>query len=181
MDYSPFAPHGFNLLWGFGILFYAVFVIIAVAVVVALIVLLARFLVVGTKAAQLYLKLNGPATPEPVSYANPVHTPPAPESAPAPAESTPTGVEPVAEEDAVDAPAPAGFEPKSAAAHVNAAHPSDPTPPDIRADDLVFSDDVIPSAVETESEVLEPTVVPPVKKPARAPRKPRTPPISPNE
>ena len=165
MNYNPLIPHGFNLLWGFGILFYIVFVILAVIVAVALIVLLARFLIIGTKAAQLYVSLNGPATPAAAAQT------PQPSTDPAP--TVPAG-------DAAQTTAP---EPKAEPAStvvIDTPHAADPTPPDVRADDLVFSDSVIPPADDTESEVVEPTVVPPVKKPVtRAPRKPRTPPVVP--
>ena len=181
MDYNPLLPHGFNLLWGVGIIFYLAFVLFAIGVVIGLIILLARFLLVGTRAAQLYLSLNGPSAAEARSAADaaaatpaPTPAPASPAPAPAPAAAPDAPAPPVGAEQVVAEPAaaePAVAEP-GVAGPAAPVHAEDPTPPDVRSDDIVFSDDVIPPASNDD---IPPA--PPVRKPAtRAPRKPKTPP-----
>lgn len=182
MDYSPFMPHGFNFLFGFGVIIYIAFVMLAVGVVLGLLILLVRFLLVGTRAAQLYLSLNGPSAAETAAAADaaaatprPTYAPtpapePGPAAAPTAAPAAPSAsAEHVAAEPVTTAPAEAEPAPAGSATPV---HAEDPTPPDVRSDDIVFSEDVIPPAASEDT-----PPAPPARKPAtRAPRKPKTPP-----
>lgn len=63
---TPFdGPHevGFGLFGLLGIIVWGFFALLALAVAVGLIFLLVRFLLVATRAAQLYISRNGRATP----------------------------------------------------------------------------------------------------------------------
>jgi hypothetical protein len=84
--------------WGYfgfvhvvGLIAYGVFALLALAVVTGLVILLVRFLLIGTKAAQLYVAKNSPAkTASPVTGpATSGSTEPA--SRPTPPTTTPTG------------------------------------------------------------------------------------------
>jgi hypothetical protein len=177
MDYTPFMPHGLNFLWGIGIVVYIAFIMLAIGVVLGLLIVLVRFLLVGTRAAQLYLTLNGPTPAEKAAAADAAASAPRPTPAPTPAPAPaapPVGAEQVAPEPVAAEPAttatpdvaPAPAEPEVP------VHTEDPTPPDVRSDDIVFSEDVIPPAATDDA-----PPAPPARKPAtRAPRKPKTPP-----
>ena len=84
--------------WGYfgfvhvvGLIAYGVFALLALAVVTGLVILLVRFLLIGTKAAQLYVAKNSPTkTASPVTGpATSGSTEPA--SRPTPPTTTPTG------------------------------------------------------------------------------------------
>ena len=84
--------------WGYfgfvhvvGLIAYGVFALLALAVVTGLVILLVRFLLIGTKAAQLYVSKNSPTkTASPVTGpATSGSTEPA--SRPTPPTTTPTG------------------------------------------------------------------------------------------
>ena len=84
--------------WGYfgfvhvvGLIAYGIFALLALAVVTGLVILLVRFLLVGTKAAQIYVGKNTPTkTAAPVT--DPATTGPTePASHPTPATTTPTG------------------------------------------------------------------------------------------
>ena len=85
----PINGHGFGAVAGiFGAIIWAVGSLIALAVIVALIVLLARFLWIGTRAAQRYLELNGSPTPGPTA-GPPAASPAAAATTTAPATTAP--------------------------------------------------------------------------------------------
>jgi len=75
--YGP--GNGFGLMDGFrhlgGLIAGALFTFLLVAVIVGLLILLARFLIVGTKAAQLYVNKNAPAKAAAATSTSPTPTP----------------------------------------------------------------------------------------------------------
>ena len=103
MSYGPM----FNPLHVAGIVLYGVFVLVCLAVFILIAVLLVRFLLVGTKAAQLYIS-NNPGTKHAPPPPRP-GTPPAAPAAPTPASSqppvAPSAAPPAAEPTEPDAPA----------------------------------------------------------------------------
>jgi len=88
MNYGP----GFDGFGGFphliGLAFYGIFVLLMIGVFLTLAFLLARFLLVGTRAAKIYVEKNSSTVAAPAAT-----TPPAPSSAPATA-TTPAAAEP---------------------------------------------------------------------------------------
>lgn len=93
---NPFdGPYGgFGFFWPLGVIAWGFLSLIAFAVIVGLIFLLVRFLLIGTRAAQLYIATNEPVRPAPptsTTTAAPVPAAPPAQSAtvPAPA-ATPT-------------------------------------------------------------------------------------------
>jgi hypothetical protein len=65
-----------------GAIVYGIFALLSLAIVVALVFFFVRFLLIGTRAAQLYIDLNGPPKP---AKSGPRASAPAPTRAPAPA------------------------------------------------------------------------------------------------
>jgi len=189
MNYSdtiPFMPHGLNFLWGIGVIVYVAFIMLAIGVVLGLLIVLVRFLLVGTRAAQLYLTLNGPTPAERAAAADAAASAPQPAPSPAPTPARapaapPVGAEQVVPEQVAAEPVttePVTAEPVTtvtrdvAPAPAEPVHTEDPTPPDVRSDDIIFSEDVIPPAATDDA-----PPAPPARKPAtRAPRKPKSPP-----
>ncbi len=87
---------GFHDVFGIlGAIVYGLFFVLCLVVAVGLIVLLVRFLLVATRAAQLYVEKNGPAKPAapgvpPAPPASPAETAPSSVATPA-APSAPAG------------------------------------------------------------------------------------------
>src|SRR5690606_32240849 len=96
MDFTP--PFGFAPLHLFGAIMYGLFSFLALVAAIAVVFLLVRFLLVATKAAQLYVARHEPArdTTPPTVPAAAVPTPPAPESPTAPEPPTATRPAPAA-------------------------------------------------------------------------------------
>ena len=69
----------------FGFIIYGLFALLSVAVAVAVIFFLVRFLIYGTKAAQLYIAKNSPAKPAAAAPAEPTPAPAPATPAPSPA------------------------------------------------------------------------------------------------
>lgn len=97
--------------WGYfgfvhvvGLIAYGVFALLALAVVTGLVILLVRFLLIGTKAAQLYIAKNGVAKNDAATTAP--SKPAAPESRPTPTASAPETTTPLSPVDAAIAPTP---------------------------------------------------------------------------
>jgi cytoskeletal protein RodZ len=93
---NPFGgPHdmGFGVFGLLGLIVWGFFALLSLAVVVGLIFLLVRFLLIGTRAAQLYLYTNSPLR----------HTPPG--ESPTRATAAPTATAPAATAPDSDAPA----------------------------------------------------------------------------
>ena len=99
----------------FGFIVYGLFALLSIAVTVAVIFFLVRFLIYGTKAAQLYIAKNAPAetaaAPAARAAAAPAPAPVAP--APAPSDNATTAVLPPVEVAPVEVP-PADAAPKTA-------------------------------------------------------------------
>jgi hypothetical protein len=74
----------------FGFILYGIFALLSVAVAVAVIFFLIRFLIVGTKAAQLYIAKNTPAKPA-APVTEPATRGPVEPSSPVGPTTTPTG------------------------------------------------------------------------------------------
>lgn len=87
-DVNPLLPGGPPWGFWFGQIFAGILLTAALVVVA---VLLIRYLVVATRAAQLYLDLNRPTTPAAAAPVPPVAPTPAPAAAPA-ADPTPPNV-----------------------------------------------------------------------------------------
>jgi predicted lipid-binding transport protein (Tim44 family) len=77
---------GFGLL---GMVLYGIFTIIAIGISVGVTILLVRFLVITTKAAQLYIAKNSPAHSANATPAKPEQPAPATATAPTVATATP--------------------------------------------------------------------------------------------
>lgn len=100
--------------WGYfgfvhvvGLIAYGVFALLALAVVTGLVILLVRFLLIGTKAAQLYVAKNGVAKNDAATTApSKPAAPAAPESRPTPTASAPEATTPLSPVDAAIAPTP---------------------------------------------------------------------------
>jgi len=159
--------------WGYfgfvhvvGLIAYGVFALLALAVVTGLVILLVRFLLIGTKAAQLYVAKNSPT-----KTASPVTGPATsgstePSSRPTPPTTTPTG--------STDAASPA-----QAPSPVDAAIGRTKSP-DTASTDTASTDTASTSTSSTTTQL--PTSVPvapksAAKKPA-TPRTPKTPPTA---
>lgn len=84
---NPFdGPYGgFGFFWPLGVIVWGFVSLLAFAVIVGLIFLFVRFLLIGTRAAQLYIATNEPVRPAPPTSS----TTAAPVPAAAPAQSAP--------------------------------------------------------------------------------------------
>jgi hypothetical protein len=88
--------------WGYagfshvlGAVLYGIFALLSIAVTIALIFLLVRFLIYGTKAAQLYIEKNSPPKPTAPTAAAPASSGHAPAAAPAPGAPAPAAPAPI--------------------------------------------------------------------------------------
>ncbi|GAB3605572.1 hypothetical protein GCM10027413_09810 [Conyzicola nivalis] len=150
--------------WGYsgfshllGAVLYGVFALISVAVTVALIFFVVRFLIYGTRAAQLYIEKNSP--PKPAAAADAPHTrePAAPTPAPAPTQAP--------------APAPAAPPAPAAAPKAPAEKSDTATTPVLPSTPVVPPADAAPKAAPKATPAITPpaTKKPPVKKTPQPP------------
>ena len=151
----------FGFIHVVGMVVYGFFALVALAVAVGLIILLVRFLLVATKAAQLYVARNGTAdTASPVTEsATSGSTEPA--TAPLPPTTTPTGSPSAPAATAPTTPAP--------------ARTTEATTPAAAATDRLVAATKADLAAEPKP-ATAPKSTPPVTPAAKKPRTPKTPP-----
>jgi len=192
MDHDVFGPLGPavpDILFAVGGLVYLVFVVIVAAVLVALAVVFVRFLLVGTRAAQIYVEKNSPPKSEIVNQIGDPRTQAAPQSSPAPAPAPAPVPSPAAPEPVAPEPSAAVAEPEPIAPELSGLsnEPTVTTPAEAAQPEVVatpVSKPVAKKAPAKKAPAPKPAATEPVVDPSapvkpavtRAPRKPKTPP-----
>lgn len=177
MDFGPGGPH---LAFGVFHILYAGFSLLVVAVLIGLIVLVVRFLLVATKAAQIYITTNQPKGRgnQPPPSPGPAPAPAGPSTAAAPTEqSSPPAEAPARTTAAAEATEPRqAAKPRQAPEPRQATEPREPSEPTttfpsatvLTTGDPSASDPTIPLPVEPAEPQAAPPARPGVK---RAPRR----------
>lgn len=163
--FGPGVHGGRDILWTLAGLFYGVIMVVVLIALVGVIVLLVRFLLVGTKAAQLYVANNSaPASPAGErTHGGPVHNAvhdPAPREAPS---------SPVNPDEPVAPAAPVADASETVAADAPVVDPASPPVSKARSK-------AVAKPVTTPTSPVTDTTTPPAVTKPRTPRAPRTPP-----